>query len=137
MIDEIHNIMKHNNNSIQNTISIGEIMKPMLSRGSVSCIGITTYDEYVKYFEKDGALNRRFIPIYIEEPDYEKTKEIIRNTKKYYEEYHKCYFDVKSIEKIMEITSRYLPYRKYPDKALDLIDEIGSNNMIRKRRITQ
>lgn len=134
MIDEIHNIMKHNNNSIQNTISIGEIMKPALSRGSVSCIGITTYDEYVKYFEKDSALNRRFIPIYIEEPDYEKTKEILINTKKYYEEYHKCYFDVKSIEKIMEISSRYIPYRKYPDKALDLIDEIGSNNMIKKRK---
>jgi ATP-dependent Clp protease ATP-binding subunit ClpA len=129
MIDEIHNVLKHNSkNSFNSSIGITEIIKPALANGKICCIGATTYDEYVKYFQEDKALNRRFIPVFIEEPTSDETLLILQNIKKYYEDYHNCFYDESSLLEIIKYSNRYFSYRNFPDKAIDLIDEIGSNH---------
>jgi len=135
MIDEIHNIIKHNDTKNSQTSSIGitEIMKPALASGKICCIGATTYDEYVKYFQEDKALNRRFIPVFLEEPNKDETYKILLHIKQYYEDYHNCFYDENSLLKIIEYSDRYFSYRNFPDKAIDLIDEIGSNYTMTKK----
>lgn len=129
LIDEIHNItngVKSGDGS--NATNISELLKPALARGKLKCIGATTYDEYMKYFVKDAALERRFMPLEIEEPGMDETLEILRSIKHYYEEYHKCKYTDDAIEECVSIAKRYIHYRNFPDKAIDLLDELGSHN---------
>lgn len=128
LIDEIHNITKNSNSKSSNTTNISDLLKPALARGTIKCIGATTYDEYTKYFMKDAALDRRFTPIEIKEPNAEETIEILNNIKHYYEDFHKCIFDYTAIVECVIIAEKYIHYRNFPDKAIDLLDEVGSHN---------
>lgn len=130
-IDEIHSLVssdaKTNRASTSgNGVNFFEILKPPLSRGKLTVIGATTYEEYCKYFKKDSALERRFQVVDLDEPTPEKTIEMIQSIKNGYEDFHKCMIMDAALEKSVELSNRYLPYRQFPDKALDLIDEACS-----------
>src|SRR5699024_8500098 len=102
------------------------ILKPSLSNGEVQIIGTTTLKEYRKYIEKDSALERRFQPVLVEEPDINETIEIIKGIKKYYEDFHKVLISNDVIEKTVKMSEKYIHDRFLPDKAIDLIDEACS-----------
>ena len=130
MIDEIHMLNSSSNmvggNKDGGNLNLANILKPGLARGDLKCIGATTYSEYVKYFSKDKALSRRFQPLFLEEPTKEETIEILKIIKPSYEEFHKCIISDESIEYCVYLTDRYVPYRNFPDKAIDLMDEACS-----------
>jgi ATP-dependent Clp protease ATP-binding subunit ClpC len=129
-IDEIHTVIGAG--SAEGTLDASNLIKPALSRGELQCIGATTTDEYRKHFEKDNALNRRFQPIIIEEPNKDETIEILSGLKKYYEEYHGVSYSKDAISLIVNLTDRYVTDKFFPDKAIDAMDEIGaklSSNM--------
>lgn len=132
-IDEIHSLVsssdaqnKKSSSASAKGVNFFDILKPPLSRGQITVIGATTYDEYCKYFKKDSALDRRFQRVDIEEPTPERTIEMIKSIKNGYEEYHKCMIMDAALEKSVELSNKYLPYRQFPDKAIDLIDEACS-----------
>ncbi|MBR5144468.1 MAG: ATP-dependent Clp protease ATP-binding subunit, partial [Clostridia bacterium] len=120
-IDEIHNIVGAG--SAEGAIDAANIMKPELSRGEIQLIGATTLDEYRKYIEKDGALERRFQPVVIEEATREATIDILNGLKSRYEEHHKIIIHPSAIEAAVKLSERYVQDRFFPDKALDIIDE--------------
>lgn len=129
LIDEIHNITNEvKSGDGSNATNISELLKPALARGKLKCIGATTYDEYMRYFVKDAALERRFMPLEIKEPTIDETIEILHSIKHYYEEYHKCKYTDDAIDECVSIATRYIHYRNFPDKAIDLLDELGSHN---------
>lgn len=117
-IDEIHTII-----GAGGTLDAANIMKPALASGKIKCIGATTYSEYKKYIEKDAALERRFQIIMVEEPSENETLEILKGLKKRYEEYHQVIIEPEALKSAISLSVRYLPDRKLPDKALDIIDE--------------
>ena len=112
------------------------MLKPLLARGEIRCIGATTTTEYQKIFEKDGAMKRRFEPIEIREPSGEETKSMIKNTIHTYEDFHKVKFKSPIIDLIIDYCSKFLPHRRFPDKAFDIVDEIGSKVKIQNLRPT-
>lgn len=122
-IDEIHTIMESSSN---NTMSIANIFKPYLTNGTIQCIGATTNDEFKKYFEKDGAMSRRFQKLIIEDPSPETTIQILTSCKDVYEDYHSVFYPLDIIEEIPYLAKRYLPERHLPDSAIDLLDEVGA-----------
>jgi ATP-dependent Clp protease ATP-binding subunit ClpC len=132
-IDEIHSIVGAG--SSEGTLDLANMIKPALARGEIKCIGATTHAEYKKYFEKDGALNRRFQLISIEEPSKKQTFEILKIAKKGYENFHGVTYNDSIITNIIELADKYLPYRRFPDKAFDILDRIGANGKIEKFRI--
>lgn len=123
-IDEIHNIVGAGSN--EGTLDIANILKPYLARNDIYCIGSTTLDEYYKYIDSDKALTRRFQNIYIDEPSIDETKYILQKIKKYYEDYHNVKFSNNCIEYIVNQTNKFLPLKTFPDKAIDVLDELGS-----------
>ncbi len=129
-IDEIHNIIGTGN--ISGSLDLANILKPALSEGKIQIIGATTEAEHKKYFEKDFALNRRFQPIQITEPNAEETKKILLGIKKHYEKFHNVVISEKIIELIVELSDRYIKDRFFPDKAIDVMDEASAN--IRAKR---
>jgi len=122
-IDEIHTIIGAG--SAEGSLDASNMFKPALSRGELQCIGATTLDEYRK-IEKDGALERRFQPILVKEPSIEETIEILKGLRPKYEEHHKIKIDDSAIKAAAELSARYITNRYLPDKAIDLIDEAGS-----------
>lgn len=120
-IDEIHTIVGAG--SAEGAIDAANIMKPELSRGDVQLIGATTLDEYRKYIEKDAALERRFQPVIIEQPDLKGTVEIIKGLKDRFEAHHKVKIDDSAITSSVRLSERYIQDRFLPDKAIDLLDE--------------
>ena len=102
------------------------ILKPLLARGDLQVIGATTIEEYRKYIEKDSALERRFTPVYVEEPSPKDTVEIIRGLRAKYEEHHGIVITDEAIEAAVHLSSRYITDRFLPDKAIDLIDEASA-----------
>lgn len=124
-IDEFHNAFTKDGS--EDKVSLLSILKPALARGSLRCIGATTYDEYMKNILPDGAFNRRFTCINVPQLSDESTLEAILSVKKNYEDFHKCVYSLDSIKTCISISNRYFHYRSQPDKSLDLIDEIGSN----------
>ena len=132
MIDEIHILNGVSDQSKKSTASISagstvsNILKPGLARGEIVCIGATTQDEYAKYFCKDTAMERRFQPLVLDEPDADETLEIMRYSKARYEEYHDCVISDKALERCVQLAERYVHYRNFPDKAFDLLDETCS-----------
>jgi ATP-dependent Clp protease ATP-binding subunit ClpC len=127
-IDEIHMLTNKQSNvssSIQ-SMNIAHLLKPVLARGRVCCIGATTYDEYIKFFKKDEAFDRRFQTIDINEPSKENTYDMIVECKQVYQEHYKCIITTDAVKSAIALAGRYLPYRNFPDKALDLIDEACS-----------
>lgn len=124
-IDEIHMIMGAGTNGNSN-MDAANLLKPVLAGGQVRVIGSTTFEEFSKNFEKDRALARRFQKIDIVEPTKKEAIDILKGLQKKYEEYHHVKFTSKAIETAVNLSVQYLPDRRLPDKAIDLIDEAGS-----------
>lgn len=124
-IDEIHMIVGAG--SADSGMDISNILKPALSRGEITCIGATTLAEYRKYFESDSALQRRFQNIKVKEPDTETTLNIIKGIKDKYEKHHNVKYSMTSLKNIVELSAQYITDRKFPDKAIDVMDELGSH----------
>ena len=120
-IDEIHTIVGAG--SAEGAIDAANIMKPELSRGDIQLIGATTIAEYRKYIEKDSALERRFQPVIIEEPDVNRTINILTGLKQRYEKHHNIHIDYTAIEAAAKLSERYIQDRFLPDKAIDVLDE--------------
>lgn len=127
-IDELHTMVGAGNSS--GSMDAANILKPALARGELQCIGATTFDEYKKHIEKDAALSRRFQKIILKEPTIEETLEIIKNLKKPYEDYHRVEYQDGVPEAIVNLSSRYITDRLFPDKAIDVLDELGSEKRI-------
>lgn len=123
-IDELHTIIGAG--AAEGAIDASNILKPALSRGEIQCIGATTLNEYKKYIEKDAALERRFQPVYIEEPNIEDTIKILNGIKNLYESHHNVIYSDKAIELCAILSHRYISDRFLPDKAIDLLDETGA-----------
>ncbi|HOB19418.1 MAG TPA: ATP-dependent chaperone ClpB [Candidatus Atribacteria bacterium] len=123
-IDEIHNIVGAG--KTEGSMDAGNLLKPMLARGELHCIGATTLDEYRKYFEKDAALERRFQPVMIDQPGVEDTISILRGLKERYEIHHGVRITDNAIIAAATLSHRYISDRFLPDKAIDLIDEAGA-----------
>jgi len=127
-IDEIHTIVGAG--SSEGSLDLANSLKPVLSRGGFSCIGATTKDEYDKYFKSDSALNRRFEKIDILEPNKEETVKLMLKAKSSYEKFHNVRFTPSIIKQLVNLCEEYLPEKKFPDKAFDIIDEAGAKTRI-------
>jgi ATP-dependent Clp protease ATP-binding subunit ClpC len=123
-IDELHTIVGAGGAS--GSLDASNMFKPALSRGDIQCIGATTLDEYRKYIETDGALDRRFQKVMIEPPSYDETIEILAKIKFKYEEHHHVKYSDEAIESAVKLSNRYITDRHLPDKAIDVLDEAGS-----------
>lgn len=123
-IDEMHNIIGAG--AAEGAIDASSILKPMLSRGELQCIGATTLDEYRKHVEKDAALERRFQPVLVSEPSVDETIQILKGLRDRYEAHHRVKYTDEALEAAAGLSSRYVSDRFLPDKAIDLIDEAGS-----------
>lgn len=123
-IDELHTLVGAG--AAEGSIDASNMLKPAFARGEIQCIGATTLDEYRKYIEKDGALKRRFQPIYVNPTSVEETIEIIKGLRRKYEEHHNVYITDEAIEEAARLSDRYITDRYLPDKAIDVIDEAGS-----------
>ena len=128
-IDEIHTIIGAGATS-GGSMDASNILKPALQSGVLRCMGSTTYKEYRGYFEKDRALVRRFQKIDVYEPSIADTIKILKGLKPYYEEHHKVRYTNDSLKTAVELAARYITDRKLPDKALDVIDEVGASRML-------
>ncbi|MDH5509689.1 MAG: ATP-dependent Clp protease ATP-binding subunit [Nitrospinota bacterium] len=123
-IDEIHTLVGAG--AAEGSVDASNMLKPALSRGEIQCIGATTLDEYRKYIEKNGALERRFQPIIVQPPIISETIEILRGLRPEYEEHHKAKITDEAIIAAVKLSDRYISDRFLPDKAIDVIDEAGS-----------
>lgn len=127
-IDELHTMVGAGNAS--GSMDAANILKPALARGEIQCIGATTFDEYKKHLEKDAALVRRFQKIILKEPTIDETIEILKNLKPSYETYHKVTYEDGVVETIVKLSNQYITDRQFPDKAIDVMDELGSEKTI-------
>jgi ATP-dependent Clp protease ATP-binding subunit ClpC len=123
-IDEIHTLVGSGNSS--GSMDGSNIFKPALARGEVQCIGATTLDEFRKNIEKDGALERRFQKVVVEPSTVEETIQILKNVRDKYESYHKVLYSDEVIETCVKLADRYITDREFPDKAFDILDEVGA-----------
>jgi len=120
-IDELHTVVGAG--AAQGAMDASNMLKPALARGELQCIGATTLDEYQKYIEKDAALERRFAPVFVDEPSVEDTIQMLRGLRDRYEAHHKVRFSDDALVAAVKLSSRYLSDRRLPDKAIDLMDE--------------
>ncbi len=135
-IDEIHTMVGAGSTS-GGSMDAANILKPALARGDIKCIGATTYAEYRNFFDKDKALSRRFAKIDVEEPSVEDTMLILHGIKHKYEEYHSITFSDASLKSAVDLSVKYLHDRFLPDKAMDIIDEVGAHFMLQgKENVT-
>lgn len=123
-IDEIHTIVGAGGAS--GSLDASNIFKPALARGDLQCIGASTLDEYRMYIEKDGALDRRFQKVMVEPPSVEETIVILNNIRPKYEEFHNVTYDEEAIQACVKLSDRYMTDRLLPDKAIDVLDEVGA-----------
>jgi ATP-dependent Clp protease ATP-binding subunit ClpC len=123
-IDELHTIVGAG--GAEGAIDASNMLKPALSRGEIQCVGATTMDEYRKFIEKDGALERRFQPVMVNPPSEEETVDIIFGLRDKYEAHHRVKFDDDAVKAAVFLSNRYISGRALPDKAIDIIDEAGS-----------
>jgi ATP-dependent Clp protease ATP-binding subunit ClpA len=128
-IDEIHTVIGAGATS-GGSMDASNLLKPALAGGAIRCIGSTTYKEYRNYFEKDRALVRRFQKIDVNEPSVEDSVKILRGLKPYYEKHHNVRYTAEAIRAAVELAQRYINDRKLPDKAIDVIDEVGAAQML-------
>ncbi len=139
-IDEIHTVIGAGATS-GGAMDASNLLKPALSGGTIRCIGSTTYKEFRNHFEKDRALLRRFQKIDVNEPTVEDTVKILKGLRSAFEEHHKVVYTPDAIKTAVELSARYINDRKLPDKAIDVIDEVGAMQMLvppskRKKKIT-
>ncbi len=123
-IDELHTVVGAG--SAQGAMDASNMMKPALSRGELQCVGATTMDEYRQYIERDSALERRFAPIFVDEPDVEETIQMLRGLRDRYEAHHNITFSDEALVAAAKLSHRYVTDRHLPDKAIDLIDEAAA-----------
>lgn len=128
-IDEIHTIIGAG--GAPGTMDAANMMKPALARGLIQCIGATTLDEYRNSIEKDGALERRFQKVLVEQTTPEETMEILHNIASHYEKHHHVHYTDEALEACVKYTDRYINDRQFPDKAIDALDEVGSKVHLR------
>ena len=131
-IDELHTLVGAG--AAEGSVDASNMLKPALSRGEIQCIGATTLDEYRKYIEKNGALERRFQSIIVDPPSLEESIEILKGLKDRYETHHRLRIPDSSIEQAVKLSARYVTDRYLPDKAIDVMDEAGAR--VRLQRIT-
>ncbi len=124
MIDELHTVIGAG--AAQGAMDASNMLKPALARGELQCIGATTLDEYHKYIEKDAALERRFAPVYVEEPSVEDTIKMLQGLRDRYEAHHKVRFSDEALVAAARLADRYVTDRHLPDKAIDLMDEAAA-----------
>ncbi len=129
-VDELHTLIGAG--AAEGSVDASSMLKPALARGEIKCIGATTLDEYRKYIEKDGALERRFQPVYVQPPSAEDTVEILKGLRPKYESHHKVKITNEAIQAAVELSERYISDRYLPDKAIDVIDETGSRLKLKK-----
>ena len=127
-IDEIHTIIGAGNSS--GSLDASNIFKPALARGELQCVGATTLDEYRENIEKDGALERRFQKVMVDGATPEETMIILENLKSRYESHHKVSYTPESLEACVYLADRYVTDREFPDKAIDIMDEVGARSQI-------
>lgn len=130
-IDELHTMVGAGNAS--GAMDAANILKPALARGEIQVIGATTFDEYKKSIEKDAALVRRFQKIILNEPTAAETVTILNNLQSSYESFHKVIYQENVIETIVKLSNRYITDRQFPDKAIDVLDELGSEKKVSSR----
>ena len=123
-IDELHTVVGAG--AAQGAMDASNMLKPALARGELQCIGATTLDEYQKHIEKDAALERRFAPVFVEEPSQEDTLKMLLGLRDRYEAHHKVHFSDDALEAAVKLSSRYISDRRLPDKAIDLMDEAAA-----------
>ncbi|MEO5942269.1 MAG: ATP-dependent Clp protease ATP-binding subunit, partial [Ferruginibacter sp.] len=134
-IDEIHTIVGAGGAS--GSLDASNIFKPALARGELQCIGASTLDEYRMHIEKDGALDRRFQKVLIEQPSVEEAIEILTNIKSKYEDYHNVTYSAEAIEACVKLSDRYMTDRLLPDKAIDVLDEVGARKHIKNINVPE
>ena len=134
-MDELHTIVGAG--SAEGTLDASNMFKPALSRGELQCIGATTLDEYRRYIEKNGALERRFQTIVVDPPSVEETIEILKGLRERYEEHHKVKITDAAVETAVRLADRYVSDRYLPDKAIDVMDETGSRVHLSKVKVPQ
>jgi ATP-dependent Clp protease ATP-binding subunit ClpC len=134
-IDEIHNII--GTGSSAGSLDAANILKPALARGQLRCIGATTHEEYKKFIESDKALERRFQVVMVDEASEDETFEILKGIKENYEHYHAVGITEDALRAAVSLSKRYLPDKKFPDKAIDLIDEAASHTKVARKFSTQ
>ncbi len=127
-IDELHTLVGAGNAS--GSMDAANVFKPALSRGDIQIIGATTLDEFREHIEKDGALTRRFQQVVIEPPSIEETIEILNKIKGSYEFYHKVSYPEDTVEQCVKLADRYVTDREFPDKAIDILDEVGARSQV-------
>jgi ATP-dependent Clp protease ATP-binding subunit ClpC len=127
-IDELHTLVGAGNSS--GSMDAANIFKPAMARGEIQIVGATTLDEYRENIEKDGALARRFQEIIVEPPSMEDTLNILNKIKGAYEDYHKVTYSEESINACVKLADRYITDREFPDKAIDILDEVGSRSQV-------
>ncbi len=130
-IDEIHQVVGAG--AAEGAIDASTMMKPALARGELQCVGACTLDDYRQHIEKDPALERRFAPVYIDEPSEDETIEILKGLRPRYEAHHKVKITDEALEAAAKLSNRYLTERFLPDKAIDLIDEASSKHVIEQQ----
>ena len=130
-IDEIHTIMGAGNSN-DNGIDASSMLKPALARGAIKCIGATTFKEYEKSFGKDPALKRRFDKVEVKEPTKEQTLEMINNSIGFYKDFHGVNYSKKNIQDILDLSEIYLSNKRFPEKAFDIIDQVGAKAKIQQ-----
>ena len=134
-IDELHTLVGAGGST--GSLDASNIIKPALARGEIRCIGATTFDEYRENIENDGALDRRFQKVTVEPPTLEETIEILSNIKHKYEEHHSVSYSDEIINMIVNLADRYIIDRYFPDKAVDILDEVGSYKHLTNMKIPQ
>ncbi len=135
IIDELHNIMGAGD--AEGAMNAANILKPALAKGEIRVLGSTTLDEYRRYIEKDSALERRFQRVVVDEPSVEDSIEILKGIRDYYEKHHNVSYDDQTIEFAVRMADRYITERFLPDKAIDLLDEAGSQVNLRDERLVR
>jgi ATP-dependent Clp protease ATP-binding subunit ClpC len=133
-IDELHQVVGAG--AAEGAIDASTMMKPALARGELRVIGATTLDEYRQHIERDAALERRFAPVYVDEPSVEETVEILRGLRPRYEAHHKLQIADEALQAAADLSDRYITERFLPDKAIDLIDEAASKHVIEAQGMT-
>ncbi|MBU1118592.1 ATP-dependent Clp protease ATP-binding subunit [Patescibacteria group bacterium] len=124
-VDEIHSIIGLGN--AQGSLDANNILKPALTSGAFQCLGTTTFDEYRKHIENDSAFERRFQMVKVEEPTPKETKEILSGIKDEYESYHQVAFTPGAVDSAIALSERYMPEKRFPDKAIDVLDEAAAH----------